>query len=104
MDYLEIFCSVGGMAIVLYVFASLVVRTWNKNSLKTRLLGDLYKVAPPKSNRPDSKNDTELVNIKQPLSFGYFSDIIFNLCSVRSRYRGMAVKTLESELDILNII
>jgi hypothetical protein len=46
MDYLELVCSIGGMGVALYVLAYLVVSNWTKNSLRTRLLGDLYKIAP----------------------------------------------------------
>jgi hypothetical protein len=51
MDYLELICSVGGMAVALYALVYLLVRTWTKNSLKTKLLGNLYKTA---SNRSSS--------------------------------------------------
>ena len=39
-----------------------------------------------------------------PLVFGLISDFIFNFCGLRSNYRRFAIKTLETELDIVNII
>ena len=107
LDYLEIIGSVGGMAIALYVVAYLLVRTWTKNSLKTRLLKDLYEIAQNKPTDPymdDAENNTELKKFKAPLVFGPISDFVFNLCGLRSNYRRFAVKTLETELDIVKII
>ena len=94
------------MAIALYVVAYLLVRTWTKNSLKTRLLKDLYEIAQNKPTDPymdDAENKTELKKFKAPLVFGPISDFVFNLCGLRSNYRRFAVKTLETELDIVNI-
>lgn len=107
LDFLEIIGSVGGMAIALYVVAYLLVRTWTKNSLKTRLLKDLYEIAQNKPTDPymgDVENNTELEKSRRPLVFGPISDFVFNLCGLRSNYRRFAVKTLETELDIVNII
>jgi len=107
LDYLEILGSVGGMAIALYVVSYLLLRTWTKNSLKTRLLKDLYEIAQNKPTDPytdDAENKTELKQFKAPLVFGPISNFVFNFCGLRSSYRRFAVKTLEKELDIVNII
>jgi hypothetical protein len=107
MDYLELICSVGGMAVALYVLAYLLVRTWTKNSLKTRLLGELYKIAPNKltpSELDDFEGNHKSNVVKKPLVFGFLSDVIFNMCGLRSKYRRFAINILESELDIVNIV
>lgn len=52
----------------------------------------------------DAENNTELKKFKVPLVFGPISNFVFSLCGLRSNYRRFAVKTLETELDIVNII
>ena len=107
LDYLELISSVGGMAVALYVLVYLLVRTWTKNSLKSRLLKDLYKIAPNKSTADDNfdvESNKGQQYSRKALVFGPISDFVFNLCGFRSNYRRFAVKTLESELDIINII
>ena len=107
MDYLELICSVGGMAVALYALIYLLVRTWTKNSLKTKLLGNLYKTASNKSilsDMSDVENNHKIKPVKKPLVFGFISDLVFGMFGVRSNFRRFALNILDSELDIVNII
>lgn len=107
MDYLELICSVGGLAVALYALVYLLVRSWAKNSLKTKLLRELYKIAPDKFNsseQDDTENNKKLNVVKKPLVFSFLSDLVFNICGIRSSYRRFALNTLDSELDIVNLV
>lgn len=60
-DYFDLVCSIGGLAIILYAVGYCLVKYATQNSLKTKLLKDLYKIAPQEElNSNEPKFDLEL--------------------------------------------
>ena len=96
LDYLDLVCSIGGLAIVLYILGFCLVKYATQNSLKTNLLKELYMIAPqehPTENEPKFDLEIGIKNVEQrrPLTFGFFSNCIFNLLGLRSTYRSYAI-------------
>jgi len=109
LDYLDLICSIGGLAIVLYILGFCLVKYSTQNSLKTKLLKELYMTAPQEQhteNEPKFDLELGIKNVEQrrPLTFGFFSNCIYNLFGLRSKYRSYAIKQLEKDLDIVGVI